>query len=122
MFNAIFISSQIAVRQTSAWQVLSLIGAVATPASAIATYQAGETVFAAGSRSGQLLILKSGGVAIVKGDIEIAKVREPGRPRFGNVTVSCRGCVRLARETPERPPLRCSDPRAAARQCQSRPH
>ena len=44
----------------------------------LATYQAGETVFAAGSRSGQLLILKSGAVAIVKGGIEIAEVREPG--------------------------------------------
>jgi CRP/FNR family cyclic AMP-dependent transcriptional regulator len=44
----------------------------------VATYQAGETVFAAGSRSGQLLILKSGMVAIVKGGIEIAKVSEPG--------------------------------------------
>src|SRR5262249_12555114 len=44
----------------------------------IVTYQAGETVLAAGSRSGQLLILKSGAVAIIKEDIEITKVREPG--------------------------------------------
>jgi CRP/FNR family transcriptional regulator, cyclic AMP receptor protein len=44
----------------------------------LVTYQAGETVLAAGSRSGQLLILTSGVVAIVKGDIEIATVREPG--------------------------------------------
>jgi CRP/FNR family cyclic AMP-dependent transcriptional regulator len=44
----------------------------------LATYQAGETVIAAGSRSGQLLILKSGVVAVVKEDIEIAKVMEPG--------------------------------------------
>ena len=44
----------------------------------VVTYQAGETVLAAGSRSGQLLILKSGAVAIIKEDIEIAKVREPG--------------------------------------------
>jgi CRP-like cAMP-binding protein len=44
----------------------------------LATYQAGATIFAAGSKSGQLLILKSGVVAIVKENIEIAKVREPG--------------------------------------------
>jgi CRP/FNR family cyclic AMP-dependent transcriptional regulator len=44
----------------------------------LVTYQPGETVLAAGSRSGQLLILTSGVVAIVKGDIEIATVREPG--------------------------------------------
>jgi CRP/FNR family cyclic AMP-dependent transcriptional regulator len=44
----------------------------------VVTYQAGENVLTAGSRSGQLLILKTGAVAIVKGDIEIAKVSEPG--------------------------------------------
>jgi CRP/FNR family cyclic AMP-dependent transcriptional regulator len=44
----------------------------------VVTYEAGENVLAAGSRSGQLLILKSGVVAIVRGNIEIAKVREPG--------------------------------------------
>ena len=44
----------------------------------LATYQAGETVFAAGSRTGRLLILKKGAVAIVKEAIEIAKVAEPG--------------------------------------------
>ncbi len=40
----------------------------------LATYQAGETVFAAGSRTGRLLILRKGAVAIVKEAIEIAKV------------------------------------------------
>jgi CRP/FNR family transcriptional regulator, cyclic AMP receptor protein len=44
----------------------------------LATYQAGETVLAAGSRTGQLLILEKGSVAIVKETIEIAKVAEPG--------------------------------------------
>jgi CRP/FNR family cyclic AMP-dependent transcriptional regulator len=44
----------------------------------LATYQAGETVFAAGSRTGRLLILRKGAVAIVKEAIEIAKVAEPG--------------------------------------------
>jgi CRP/FNR family transcriptional regulator, cyclic AMP receptor protein len=44
----------------------------------LATYEAGETVLAAGSRTGRLLILKSGKVSIVKESIEIAKVAEPG--------------------------------------------
>src|SRR5215831_9024407 len=44
----------------------------------LVTYQAGETVLAAGSRSGRLLILRNGAVAIVKEAIEIAKVTEPG--------------------------------------------
>ena len=42
------------------------------------TYQAGEVVFPARSKTGQLLILKNGVVAIVKEDVEIAKVGEPG--------------------------------------------
>src|SRR5215831_16961970 len=42
----------------------------------LVTYQAGETVLA--SRSGRLLILRKGGVAIVKDAIEIARVTEPG--------------------------------------------
>jgi len=44
----------------------------------LATYQAGESVLAAGSRSGRLLILRNGAVAIIKDAIEIAKVAEPG--------------------------------------------
>jgi len=44
----------------------------------VVTYQAGENVLTAGSRTGQLLILKKGAVAIVKENIEIAKVAEPG--------------------------------------------
>jgi len=44
----------------------------------LATYQAGETVLAAGSKTGRLLILREGAVAIVKETIEIAKVTEPG--------------------------------------------
>ena len=42
------------------------------------TCQAGEVVFAARSKTGQLLILRNGVVAIVKDNIEIAKVAEPG--------------------------------------------
>jgi CRP/FNR family cyclic AMP-dependent transcriptional regulator len=44
----------------------------------LVTYQAGENVLTAGSRTGRLLILKEGAVAIVKETIEIAKVAEPG--------------------------------------------
>ena len=44
----------------------------------LVTYQAGETVIAYGSRTARLLILKKGAVAILKEDIEIAKVTELG--------------------------------------------
>jgi CRP/FNR family transcriptional regulator, cyclic AMP receptor protein len=44
----------------------------------IATYRAGDVVLAAGSKTGQLLILKKGAVAILKGSVEIARVNEPG--------------------------------------------
>jgi CRP/FNR family transcriptional regulator, cyclic AMP receptor protein len=52
----------------------------------VATYQAGETVFAAGSRTGRLLILRKGAVVIVKENVEIAKVAEPGAV-FGELSV-----------------------------------
>ncbi len=44
----------------------------------LATYRAGETVLAAGSKSGRLLILKSGAVVILKDSVEIARVEEAG--------------------------------------------
>jgi CRP/FNR family transcriptional regulator, cyclic AMP receptor protein len=44
----------------------------------IATYQAGETVLAAGATSGRLLVLKSGAVEVVKDGVRIAEVSEPG--------------------------------------------
>jgi len=44
----------------------------------IATFHAGDTVLAAGTRTGRLLILKKGAVAIVKEAAEIAEVTEPG--------------------------------------------
>jgi len=44
----------------------------------LVTYQAGENVLTTGSRTGRLLILKKGAVAVVKESIEIAKVAEPG--------------------------------------------
>lgn len=42
------------------------------------SYGAGKTVFAEGTKTGRLLILKSGAVSIVKSGTEIAKVNEPG--------------------------------------------
>jgi len=52
----------------------------------VVTYQAGETVIAEGSRTGRLLILAKGVVAIVKEDTEIAQVTEPGAV-FGELSV-----------------------------------
>jgi CRP/FNR family transcriptional regulator, cyclic AMP receptor protein len=44
----------------------------------LATYQAGETVLAAGTKTGRLLILRKGAVIIEKERTEIAKVTKPG--------------------------------------------
>ena len=44
----------------------------------LASYGPGETVFAEGTSTGRLLILKTGAVSIVKGGTEIATVAEPG--------------------------------------------
>src|SRR5207342_2011291 len=44
----------------------------------LAAYGAGETVFAEGTKTGRLLILKAGLVRVIKGGIEIAQVAEPG--------------------------------------------
>ena len=52
----------------------------------LTTYRVGETVLAAGSTTGRLLILRKGAVAIVKDGIEIAKVTEPGAV-FGELSV-----------------------------------
>ncbi len=52
----------------------------------LVTYQPGETVIANGSSTGRLLILRKGTVTIVKDDIEIAKVAEPGAV-FGELSV-----------------------------------
>jgi len=53
---------------------------------ATVTYQAGETVIADGSKTGRLLILRKGTVAIVKEDTEIARVAEPGAV-FGELSI-----------------------------------
>jgi CRP/FNR family transcriptional regulator, cyclic AMP receptor protein len=42
----------------------------------LASFGAGETVFAEGSRTGQLFILKSGAVSVIKAGTEIATVTE----------------------------------------------
>jgi CRP/FNR family transcriptional regulator, cyclic AMP receptor protein len=52
----------------------------------LVTYEAGETVIADGSRTGKLLILKTGAVVIIKEGSEIAKVTEPGAV-FGELSV-----------------------------------
>jgi CRP-like cAMP-binding protein len=44
----------------------------------LASYGAGEAVFTEGTKTGRLLILKTGAVSIVKNGTEIAKVAEPG--------------------------------------------
>jgi CRP/FNR family transcriptional regulator, cyclic AMP receptor protein len=44
----------------------------------LASYGAGETVVREGTKTGRLLILKSGAVGIFKGEIEFARVAEPG--------------------------------------------
>jgi CRP/FNR family transcriptional regulator, cyclic AMP receptor protein len=44
----------------------------------LVSYEAGETVFAEGTKTGRLLILKSGAVSIFKGEIEFAQVTEAG--------------------------------------------
>ena len=44
----------------------------------LVTYQAGETVLTAGTKTGRLLILRKGAVTIEKEGTEITKVMEPG--------------------------------------------
>ena len=44
----------------------------------VATYQVGETVLAAGTTSGRLLVLKTGAVEVTKDGMQIAEVSEPG--------------------------------------------
>lgn len=51
----------------------------------IATYRADELVLAAGSRTGQLLFLKEGIVAVVRQGTQIALVDEPGAV-FGEIS------------------------------------
>jgi CRP/FNR family cyclic AMP-dependent transcriptional regulator len=66
------------IHDSEAWQ--SKLAALA-----LASYGPGETVFAEGTNTGRLMILKTGAVSIVKGGIEIAKVAEPGAV-FGDLS------------------------------------
>ena len=52
----------------------------------LATYERGEIAIAAGTKTGRLLILRKGAVAIVKEGTEIAKVTDPGAV-FGELSV-----------------------------------
>ena len=52
----------------------------------VATYQVGETVLAAGTTSGRLLVLKTGAVEVTKGRVQIAEVSEPGAV-FGELSM-----------------------------------
>jgi CRP-like cAMP-binding protein len=51
----------------------------------LATYRADEVVLAAGSRTGRLLFLKEGAVAVVRQGTQIALVDEPGAV-FGEIS------------------------------------
>jgi CRP/FNR family transcriptional regulator, cyclic AMP receptor protein len=51
----------------------------------LAAYKTGETVLAAGSRTGRLLFLKNGAVAVVRQGIEIAWSAQPGMV-FGEIS------------------------------------
>ena len=52
----------------------------------LVTYQPGETVIVDGSKTGRLLILRKGNVAILKENTEIARVAEPGAV-FGELSI-----------------------------------
>jgi CRP/FNR family cyclic AMP-dependent transcriptional regulator len=52
----------------------------------VATYQVGETVLAAGTTSGRLLVLKTGEVEVLKDGMQIAEVSEPGAV-FGELSM-----------------------------------
>jgi hypothetical protein len=97
----------------------------------LATYQAGETVLAAGSRSGRLLILRNGAVAIIKDAIEIAKVAavrfarsatHGGCACVGDLAVSCRRRRKLTFARFGRASLRCGGFGTPTRRRQSSPH
>jgi CRP-like cAMP-binding protein len=52
----------------------------------VAWFQPGDIVLGAGLRTGRLLILKKGAVAVTKEGVEIAKVSEPGAV-FGELSI-----------------------------------
>jgi Cyclic nucleotide-binding domain len=97
----------------------------------LATYQPGETVIAAGTKTGRLLILKKGAVTIRKNGTVIAEVTEPGavigelsallnqphtadvQKNLGSLGVS-RRARRPARGRSRRTLVRCSNPGTAS--------
>jgi CRP-like cAMP-binding protein len=52
----------------------------------VAEFRAGETVLGAGTRTGRLMILKQGAVAVIKDGVEIANVSHPGAI-FGELSI-----------------------------------
>jgi CRP-like cAMP-binding protein len=52
----------------------------------VETYQAGETVLAGGSSTGKLLVMIEGTVEVVRGDVRIAEIAEPGAV-FGELAI-----------------------------------
>ncbi|MGE4250100.1 MAG: cyclic nucleotide-binding domain-containing protein [Parvibaculaceae bacterium] len=52
----------------------------------VSTFEPGQTVLAAGSATGQLFILRQGVVEVVRDDLQIAKVSDPGAV-FGELAV-----------------------------------
>jgi CRP-like cAMP-binding protein len=52
----------------------------------VVEFQAGEIVLGAGTRTGRLMILKKGAVAVIKESVEIANVSEPGAV-FGELSI-----------------------------------
>ena len=52
----------------------------------VVTYRAGETVLAAGTTSGRLLLLKAGAVEVVRDGTQLAQVSEPGAV-FGELSL-----------------------------------
>ena len=103
----------------------------------VVTYQPGETVIADDSKTGRLLILKKGTVAIVKGghrDCQGSEARRgvwrtlhparsashSGRACLGNLAVPRRQCDRPSRTKSGRSALRCSCAGPPTRQRESR--
>ena len=95
----------------------------------LATYQPGETVIAAGTKTGRLLILRKGVVTIEKDGTVIAKVTEPGaifgelsallnQPHTADVrtleTSEFRVARRTARRRSRRTLVRCGNPGTAS--------
>ncbi len=75
-------NKQISVNERSANE--EIVGLNSDPVEAILAelplvpYRAGETILRAGSKTGQLFVLKDGAVTVFKHGVEIGRVEEPG--------------------------------------------